>query len=89
VVEDHVIPSMPLRLHELVVLMRSLKVGLESDRINTEEKEIVRRLMVRIDRLRNGKALTGTSWLKCVAGTFGRLVPASSRFTAISSSSIA
>jgi hypothetical protein len=49
-VEDPIIPSMPLRLHELEVLMRSLKVGLESDRINTEDKEIVRKLMVRIDR---------------------------------------
>ena len=48
--EDPVIPSMPLRLYELRVLTHSLKIGLESDHLNTGDKEIVRRLMVRIDR---------------------------------------
>jgi hypothetical protein len=49
-IEDTVIPSMPLRLHELLVLMRSLKIGLESECINAGDKEIVRKLMTRIDR---------------------------------------
>ena len=49
-IEDTVIPSMPLRLHELLVLMRSLKIGLESESINAGDKEIVRKLMTRIDR---------------------------------------
>src|SRR5262245_50225260 len=62
-IEDPVIPSMPLRLYELQVLMHSLKVGFESDLINTEEKEIVRRLMTRIDRFAERQ---GAYWDKLV-----------------------
>jgi hypothetical protein len=49
-VEDPVIPPMLLRFQELRVLMHSLKLGLDSEAINTEDKEVVRRLMARIDR---------------------------------------
>ena len=43
------ITSMPIRLNELVVLMRCLKNGFESERICETDKEVVRRLMHRID----------------------------------------
>ena len=49
-VEDPVIPPMPLRLQELRVLMYCLKLGVDSERTNTEDKEVVRKLMTRIDR---------------------------------------
>ena len=48
--EDPVISSMPLRLNELRVVMHSLKIALESDLTNPGDKEIVRKLMARIDR---------------------------------------
>lgn len=47
--EDAIIPSMPLRLNELVVLMRCLKDVLESERIGDADKTVVREIMRRIN----------------------------------------
>jgi hypothetical protein len=47
--ENAIIPSMPLRLNELVVLMRCLKDGLESERISKGDKTVVREIMRRIN----------------------------------------
>jgi hypothetical protein len=47
--EDAIIPSMPLRLNELVVLMRCLKGALESERISEGDKTVVGEIMRRID----------------------------------------
>jgi hypothetical protein len=49
-VEDPVIPPMPLRFQELRVLIHSLKLGLDSEDVDIEDKEVARRLMARIDR---------------------------------------
>ncbi len=47
--EDAIIPSRPLRLNELVVLMRCLKDVLESERISEGDKTVVREIMRRIN----------------------------------------
>ena len=47
--EDAIIPSMPLRLNELVVLMRCLKDVVESERISERDKTVVREIMRRIN----------------------------------------
>jgi hypothetical protein len=47
--EDAIIPSMPLRLNELVVLMRCLKEVLGSERIGDSDKTVVREIMRRIN----------------------------------------
>ena len=47
--EDAIIPSTPLRLNELVVLMRCLKDTLESERISESDKTVVRQIMRRIN----------------------------------------
>jgi hypothetical protein len=47
--EDAIIPSMPLRLNELVVLMRCLKHALESERISEGDKTVVREIMRHIN----------------------------------------
>jgi hypothetical protein len=46
---EDVIPSMPLRLNELAVLMRCLKSALESERITEGDKTVVREIMRRIN----------------------------------------
>jgi hypothetical protein len=46
---DAIIPSMPMRLNELVVLMRCLKVAFESERISEGDKTVVQELMRRIN----------------------------------------
>jgi hypothetical protein len=46
---EDVIPSMPLRLNELAVLMRCLKSALESKRITEGDKTVVREIMRRIN----------------------------------------
>jgi hypothetical protein len=46
---EDVIPSMPLRLNELAVLMRCLKSALESERITEDDKTLVREIMRRIN----------------------------------------
>jgi hypothetical protein len=46
---EDVIPSMPLRLNELAVLMRCLKSALESERITEDDKTVVREIMRRIN----------------------------------------
>jgi hypothetical protein len=47
--EDAIIPSMPMRLNELVVLMRCLKAAFESERISEGDKTVVQELMRRIN----------------------------------------
>ena len=47
--EDAIIPSMPLRLNELGVLMRCLKEVLGSERIGDADKTVVREIMRRIN----------------------------------------
>jgi hypothetical protein len=47
--EDAIIPSMPMRLNELVVLMRCLKGAFESERISEGDKTVVQELMRRIN----------------------------------------
>jgi hypothetical protein len=47
--EDAIIPSMPMRLNELVVLMRCLKEVLGSERIGDADKTVVREIMRRIN----------------------------------------
>jgi hypothetical protein len=47
--EDAIIPSMHLRLNELVVLMRCLKEVLGSERIGDSDKTVVREIMRRIN----------------------------------------
>jgi hypothetical protein len=47
--EDAIIPSMPLRSSELVLLMRCLKDALESERIIEGDKAVVREIMRRIN----------------------------------------
>jgi hypothetical protein len=47
--EDAIIPSMPLRLNELVVLMRCLKEVLGSESIGDADKTVVREIMRRIN----------------------------------------
>jgi hypothetical protein len=47
--EDAIIPSMPLRLNELLVLMHCLKDALESGRISEGDKTVAREIMRRID----------------------------------------
>jgi len=48
--EEAIIPSLPLRLNELVVLMHCLKDALESGRISEGDKTVVREIMRRINR---------------------------------------
>jgi len=47
--EDAIIPSMPLRLNELLVLMRCLNGALELERTSDGDKTVVREIMRRID----------------------------------------
>lgn len=47
--EDAIIPSMPLRLNELVVLMRCLNGALASERISGGDKTVVREIMRRVN----------------------------------------
>ena len=47
--EDVVIPPMPMRLNELVVLMRCLENARESERTNENDKTVVREIMRRIN----------------------------------------
>jgi hypothetical protein len=47
--ENAIIPSMPMRLNELVVLMRCLKDTLESERISESDKTVVQEIMRRIN----------------------------------------
>jgi len=47
--KDAIIPSMPLRLNELVVLMRCLKDALESERITEGDKTLVGEITRRIN----------------------------------------
>jgi hypothetical protein len=48
--EDAIIPSMPLRLNELVVLMmRCVKDALESEHMSEGDKPLVREIMRRIN----------------------------------------
>ena len=47
--EDATIPSMPLRLNELVVLKRCLIDAVESERIRECDKAVVREIMRRIN----------------------------------------
>jgi hypothetical protein len=47
--EDAIIPSMPLRLNELVVLMRCLNEALELERISEGDKTVIREIMRRIN----------------------------------------
>ena len=47
--EDAIIPSMLLRLNELVVLMRCLKDALESEHMSEGDKPVVREIMRRIN----------------------------------------
>ena len=43
--EEAIIPSMPVRLNELLVLMRCLKAALESESISEGDKTVVREIM--------------------------------------------
>jgi hypothetical protein len=47
--EDAIIPSVPLRLNELLVLMHCLKDALESGRRSEGDKAVVREIMRRIN----------------------------------------
>ena len=47
--ENALIPSMPMRLNELVVLMRCLKDALESERMSEGDKTVVQEIMLRIN----------------------------------------
>jgi len=47
--EDAIIPSMPLRLNELVVLMHCLNEALESERISEGNKTVIREIRRRIN----------------------------------------
>ena len=47
--ENAIIPSMPMRLNELVVLMHCLKDALESERISEGDKTVVQEIMRRIN----------------------------------------
>jgi len=47
--EEAIIPSMPVRLNELLVLMRCLKAALESESISEGDKTVVREIMRRIN----------------------------------------
>lgn len=47
--EEDIIPSMPLRLNELLVLMRCLQAARESERISEGDKTVVREIMRRIN----------------------------------------
>jgi hypothetical protein len=47
--EDAIIPSMPLRLSELVVLVRCLKDAFESERVSGDDKTVVQEIMHRIN----------------------------------------
>ena len=47
--EDVIIPPMPMRLNELVVLMRCLENAFESERTTESDKMVVREIMRRIN----------------------------------------
>ena len=47
--KDAIIPSMPLRINELIVLMRCLSGAMESERISEGDKTVVREIMRRIN----------------------------------------
>lgn len=47
--EDAIIPPMPMRLNELVVLMRCLEDAFESERTSESDKAVVREIMRRIN----------------------------------------
>src|SRR5215467_10880329 len=47
--KDVIIPPMPMRLNELVVLMRCLESAFESERTSKSDKTVVREIMRRIN----------------------------------------
>jgi hypothetical protein len=59
--EDAIIPSMPLRLNELVVLS-CLKDALESEHMSEGDKTVVREIMRCINLFAERQAGGGTSW---------------------------
>jgi hypothetical protein len=57
--EDDAIPPMPLRLHELLVVIRALQLAAKSEEVDEKDREIINRIAHRINRFSERQ---GASW---------------------------